>query len=201
MRKPKRSYLVLIPLLAASAAFLLYTVTGKTPAGRKAGPSARQTAASSSSRSAPDLKPAVDPDKVDYSRYEMIVQRGLFSPPAPPQTGRPRGAPTTVPPLQPPKPVQPQPASPPSFAGWSYIGYFAIDGKMKGIVQNSGERAVEYLAEGDKFRGATVEQVAPQQIRLKSGASSVTIHLVESFPVVPLDRDAAAGAPASRAPR
>jgi hypothetical protein len=75
-----------------------------------------------------------------------------------------------------------------SFPGWSYVGYFKLDGKMYGVLRNESDRTVEELEVGESFRGAVVQQITPQEIRLKSGSREVALVVPDTFSLVPLDR-------------
>jgi hypothetical protein len=140
---------------------------------------------------------AAAPSDADFERYQMIVQRNIFSPPAPP----PPPKPLPLPPLPVPKstpptvtePPHPPAPSSPSFPGWEYAGYIEIDGKMLGIIQNPTDRTVEYLAVGDAFRGATVTKVSSDEIQFTvAGAPPGVLQRPETWRLTPLDKSAAA---------
>lgn len=200
--------MVLAIVLCAAAAFLVYTLNSARPPQAKGRRTARRAITTAAPITMAQALPPAAPADVEYSRYEVIVQRNVFAPPAPPP---PPVRKQPLPPLRitPPKPSNPTPPGPPppppppSFPGWSYLGYVEINGKMLGILENAGDRSVEYVAVGDTFRGAKVDQVTPKQVQLSAGGAPATLARTETFNLVPLTKAAAPGKPTARpaAPR
>jgi hypothetical protein len=204
MRRPRTSQLVLALLMCGAAAFLVYSLTSTRPGPQRRHRIARRvgTAASGAAAAEAALAPAAPAD-ADYGRYEEIVKRNVFAPPAPPPPPpavKPRGP---LPPLAPPKPANPPPPprpSAPSFPGWSYLGYIEINGKMLGILQSPSDRSVEYVGAGDSFKGAKVDQVTPSEIHLSAGGASTTLARPQDFSLIPLSKSAGRAARGPGAP-
>jgi hypothetical protein len=189
-------------LLLASIVFLLYSVqTARTRAGAGEGLSAARTADAGEQRIAAAIPPAV-PDDVDFGRYRDLARTNVFS------DRQASAAPTSN---APPKAVQPLPdfakpqtparettstGKPPDFAGWTYAGYVLINGEKRGLLQNDSSETGKDLAVGEKFLGATVEEVAGRTIRLRSARSVTTLSIPELYPITPLDNSASAVAAA-----
>jgi hypothetical protein len=199
MVKVKPSNLVLIVLLLASVAFLAYTLNTARQAQPRPPRASQRAAASAPKARSRALAPAA-PANADFSRYQLIVTRDVFSSPkpsAPTGPARPGALPpltTTV--------VTPtsQPSRSLSFPGWSYVGCIVINGKMRGVLQNAQTRSGMDVIVGDSFQGATVEQITPDEIRLRAGLAAVSLYLPTDFPVLPLENPAAPPAPAGPRP-
>lgn len=192
-------HLVYGVLLLGAVAFLLYSVwtagnrsdaEGELSAGRTGDAAEQQVAAAI---------PTAVPDDVDFSRYEDLARTNVFSD---------RRAPAAPTPKTQTKPVQSLPnfgdtkpsprRDPPAttkqsdFAGWTYAGYIIVNGEKRGLLQNDSSDTGRDFAVGEKFLGATVEEVTGRTIRLRSGRSVTTLRIPELFPIVPLDKSASA---------
>jgi hypothetical protein len=187
--------LLLALLLAASVAFLLHALRGPKAARP---PVQERVAESESGRRTPRSTAegevaSAAPADADFGRYAALARIDLFS-----KQRTPPKKQTT--PLPPPPPLpkngnEKPPARKIDFAGWTYVGYIALDGKELGILQNDTTHTCEYLAVGDKFLGATVEALDRESMKLKSGRSRTTLSRPRDFSVVPLDTAAAARPP------
>ena len=191
-------HLVYGVLLLGAVAFLLYSMqtAGNRPdageglsAGR-AGDAAEQEVAAAI--------PTAVPDDVDFSRYEDLARTNVFSDrrtSAPPTPKTQVKSPQPLPDFSDVKPVPPKDPSPPrqsDFAGWTYAGYIIVNGEKRGLLQNDSSDTGRDFAVGEKFLGATVEEVTGRTIRLRSGRSVTTLSIPELVPIVPLDKSASA---------
>jgi len=200
MPRPNPRHIVLALLLAASIAFLLISVRGTRSRLTVQGDSQEAQAADASQPQVErPLEPAVPAD-VDFGRYAKLAQDDIFSerraePPPPPKPPKP----APLPPL--PGSEQAKPPEPKvDFSGWSYMGYIELDDRKLGLLQNGTTHTCEYLAVGDSFMGAKVEQLDREDIRLRVGASRTTLSRPRDFSVTPLAK-AAAPAPTPRQQR
>jgi hypothetical protein len=144
--------------------------------------------------------PTAVPDDVDFGRYEDLARTNVFSdrrtsaPPTPKtQVKSPQSLPNfgdTKP--SPPKDPEPPPPKQSDFAGWTYAGYIIVNGEKRALLQNDSSDTGRDFAVGEKFLGATVEEVTGRTIRLRSGRSVTTLSIPELFPIVPLDKSASA---------
>ena len=186
-------------LLLASVAFLLYSMqTAKNRPDAADGISAGRTGGAGGQEVAAAIPTAVS-DDVDFSRYEDLARTNVFSdrrtsaPPTPKTQARP---PQSLPDFSDVKPSPPK--DPPvttkqaDFAGWTYAGYIIVNGEKRGLLQNDSSDTGRDFAVGEKFLGATVEEVTGRTIRLRSGRSVTTLSIPELFPIVPLDKSASA---------
>lgn len=197
-------YVVYGVLLLASIAFLLYSVqTARTRAGASESLAAGRTGDAGEQRIAAAI-PAAVPDDVDFDRYRDLARTNVFSdqraPAAPPSTATTTAVQSLpkFPTSQPATPETTSTSKPLDFAGWTYAGYVLINGEKRGLLQNDSSDTGKDLAVGEKFLGATVEEVTGRTIRLRSGKSLTTLRIPELFPIVPLDNSASATAPQQR---
>jgi hypothetical protein len=195
MKTAKPNRFVLIALLVVSVAFLFYAMSGKRPTEGKKRRLARKARAVAAEK-APRVLAAAAPADAEFGRYDIIIKRNVFSPPAPPPPLEPKSLPPlpVVPPSPPPPLPAPPPApQPPSFPGWSYAGYVEINGKMMGVLQNPTDHSFEYVGVGETFRGATVTKVTPTEIQLTVGAAPpAVLTRAETYLLVPLEKGATA---------
>ena len=196
MRTPSPRHIVLALLLAASVVFLWLSL--RSTGSRQAAESERQereAAAAAPTHAEKPLAPAARED-VGFDRYAKLAQADVFSetraaPPPPPKSS----APLPPPPL--PKGEQPAPAPKVDFSDWSYMGYVELDGEKLGLLQNETTHTCRFLAVGESFMGATVEELDREDIRLRVGTSRTTLSRPRDFSVTPLDP----GASAPKTPR
>ncbi len=191
MRLPSRSGALLGVLLFASAAFLLYSLQSARPRLTAADDApARPEERGEAQEPAEPLGPAAPAD-VEFARYQELASRNVFSlrrtsmPPPKNDSGE-------KPPLSPPPRFDPEarPAAEPkrsSFSGWTYTGYMTINGEKRALLENDSTDSWEDVVVGGDFQGATVIDMTGEEIRLKSGASVITLASTDSFPVTPLD--------------
>lgn len=188
-------------LLLASIAFLLYSVqSARTGAGAGEGLAAGRTGDAGEQRIA--AIPAAVPDDVDFGRYRDLARTNIFSDQrasaAPKVTQTVKGTDSlpkfTRDPVPPPATDTAAPKQP-AFAGWTYAGYVLVNGEKRGLLQNDSSDTGKDFAVGDKFLGATVEEVTGQTIRLRSGKVVTTLRISDQYPIVPLDNSASAAAP------
>ncbi len=193
MRRPSGRHIVLGALLAASILFLLHGMPGTAPRGM--GGEEQAEAESAAPAAALQLPPAA-PWDADRDRYVELANTNIFSQR---RSQPPPSEPKPVPP-SPPLPREPDdreaaPSEPKAdLVGWSYIGYVEVGGELLGILQNETTLSCKYLAVGDRFQGATVEEISRESLGLRSGASRVTLSRPRDFPVTPLEK-AAGGQP------
>jgi hypothetical protein len=185
MQRLNRRHLVLALLLAASVAFLLYSFRGTPPRRTEPG-AAEASAATPGTEAKRPLQPAAPAD-ADFSRYAALSQADIFS------SNRSKPAPPApkVKPVPPPPPFPGSETAKPAekkldLSGWTYMGYVQLDDETLGVIRNDGTGACEYLAVGDSFMGAKVEQVDRDDMRLRSGTSQTTLSRPRDFPVTPL---------------
>jgi hypothetical protein len=199
MSGPSRRHALLGVLLLASAAFLLYSLRSGRPRVR-AGDGPAVEVATDSDEEEIAAAPAAVPDDVDFSRYEALAKTNVFSRrrSTPPQQAK-KLLPAP-PPIKPSKPAVAG-AKRPDFTGWTYTGYIVIDGEKRGILQNESSDSCKDVPVGGKFLGATVEEVTGERMRLRSGASTITLSIPDLFPVLPLDKGASGEAPSRPRPR
>jgi len=206
MKKPSFSRLALVVLLFAAIAFLLYTLSSSPPQPAKKRRGGRRPVAVAPLGGGEKSLALAAPADAEFGRYEIIAARNVFSPPEPPKPPPPKQI-LPLPPIKPPAPpVSPPPLPPspppaPTFPGWSYLGYVEIDGKMRGILQNDGERTAEYVAVGEGFRGASVTRITATEIELRSGDSlPAVMSRTETFALTPLQKGAvvSSGGPAQK---
>ncbi len=135
------------------------------------------------------------PDQADLTRYQVIVARNIFAPPAPKQertANRPRARftgiqPVVIPPV-PPGSSQAE-LTPDSLDNWQFAGYYVTDGVTKAVLQNEAEDGYQFVAAGDRFKNYTVESVSTEdhgQVVLVCGRTRQTLKPVEDFSLVPL---------------
>lgn len=193
MRKPSGRQIVLGALLAGSIVFLLHGMRGGAP--RDMGGEEQAQAEGAAPAAASQLPPAA-PRDVGFDRYAQLAKTNIFSqhrsqpPPSRPQPVLP----------EPPLPQandreEPPPEPKVDLVGWSYVGYVEAGGDLLGILQNETTLSCKYLAVGDTFQGATVEEISRESLGLRSGASRVTLSRPRDFPVTPLAK-APGGEPA-----
>ena len=191
MRKPSRRGALLGVLLFASAAFLLYSLHSARPRLTAADDAPERTEERGAAQQpAGPLVPAAPAD-VEFARYQELASRNVFSlhgTPAPP----PRDDNGEKPPFSPPPRFEPEgrPAAEPkrsSFSGWTYTGYMTINGEKRAILVNESGDSWEEVVVGGKFQDATVLEMTGEEIRIKSGASVITLASTDSFPVTPLE--------------
>ncbi len=190
MRKASAKSVLYVAGLAAALIYLAYSVTSTRPprtgAGRK--PATTETAATGR-REAVELVQAA-PSEADFSRYQMIVDRDIFSAPKPP--------PPPLPPISiskpyvfrpgDDKPTPSAPPTPPSLANWSYVGYVTIDGVMTGLLQNDEtNRSVKELKVREQFQGYRVESITREEMVLSFSGTRVSLTKPLDFPIVPLE--------------
>jgi hypothetical protein len=184
-------------LLLASIAFMLHSVrTARTRAGAGEGLSAGRTGDAGEQRIAA-ASPAAVPDDVDFSRYEDLARANVFSDRRAPAAPTPKQTKAVQPlpdfkSVTPPPPVDTTETKQSDFAGWTYAGYMVVNGEKRGLLQNDSSDTGRDFAVGEKFLGATVEEVTGRTIRLRSGRSVTTLSIPELFPIVPLDKSASA---------
>jgi len=186
MWRPSPRHIVLALLLAASIAFLAVSLRGPGASSTGEGVRAKATAAEAGrTQTERKLEPAAPAD-VEFGRYAALARNDVFSElraEPPPPAKKPKPAP--LPPLpgseenKPPKPKL-------DFSGWSYVGYIELDDQKLGLLQNDTTRTCEYLAVGDSFMGAKVEEMDRENMRLRSGSSRTTLNRPRDFPVTPL---------------
>jgi hypothetical protein len=209
MRKANLKNVVYVVALLGALAFLWRTLQGTPRAatrGANKKSSAQETQTGGRDASASRRVQAA-PNDAELKRYQVIVARNIFAPPAPPTPKV--TTPTAVPelfrktvliaPTGPPPPYVPQPTS---LTGWEYAGYFAVDGAKKGVLQNKNSTSAKFLGTGEEFQGWRVESISGEQIVLAAGATRTTLERPRDFPVVPLEgmtaqapRAGAGGAP------
>lgn len=194
-------------LLLASAAFLLYSLlTARTRAGAGESLAAGRTGDAGEQRIAAAI-PAAVPDDVDFGRYRDLARTNVFSDrqasvaATPTQKTKVTDALPKFPTLPASPPTGTVTSKQPDFAGWTYAGYVLINGEKRGLLQNDSSDTGKDLAVGEKFLGATVEEVTGRTIRLRSGRSPTTLSIPELYPIVPLDNSASASASATASPR
>jgi hypothetical protein len=191
-------------LLLASIAFLLYSVqSARTGAGE--GLAAGRTGDAGAQRIAAAI-PAAVPDDVDFDRYRDLARTNIFSDQRASAAPPPKAPTTAVQPLpkftkQTPAPETTSSSKQSAFAGWTYAGYVLVNGEKRGLLQNDSSDTGKDFAVGDKFLGATVEEVTGQTIRLRSGKVVTTLRISDQYPIVPLDSSASATAPQRQRPR
>jgi len=129
------------------------------------------------------------PADADFTRYQLVVARNIFSPPAPPPPAK--QAPIIPPPLvlrpEDMREKPPAPPTPPSLTNWSYVGYVAIDGRSTGIIQNDETRSIKELQLGEQFQGYRVEAITREEMALSFGATKTSLKKPLDFPIVPLE--------------
>jgi len=190
MRRPGPRQILLALLLCGSMAYLAYSVRGARRPATAQKP--KTGAAAEKGRKVEPMLLTAAPGDAAFARYEEVVKRSIFQPPAPPSP--PAGAGGNVLPV-PPIPPASQTSAPPAptpldFTGWSYVGYVGIDGRMMGILQNESNQSVKYLGIGEEFLGGKVEQVTSEEITLTSPAGPVKLTVPRDFATTPLDRSA-----------
>jgi hypothetical protein len=190
MRRPERRHVVLAILLCASAAFLVYSLVGGGSSAVERGRASRQDDQGSGQSAAAPTLHAAAPDSVDLKRYQILLDRDVFSAGSSrPQQTQQQTKPLPVPPLNKPKPkpAAPKPAVA-DFSGWSYVGYVVLDGTKIGLLQHESSNSCEYRAVGEEFLGAKVEAINGEDLRLKAGSSPVTLSRERDFGLLPLDK-------------
>jgi hypothetical protein len=187
---------VLGVLLLASIAFLGYTMASVRRPRAPAAKGGQETAKSKSGGPVTELVAA--PADAAFGRYEAMVKRDIFSPPAPPKV-QPAGG-SGLPPMPNPQPAGGGSSTPPTprvdVSGWTYVGYIVMGGVTYGVLQNDANGTAQEVAVGGDFLGAKVQKVTSEEITLSSGGAPITLTVPRDFPVTPLSR--AAGPTASR---
>jgi hypothetical protein len=187
MRQLSGRHIVLGALLVGSILFLLRSQGIRDAAPPGPGGEEQAQAEGAAPAAASELPPAA-PWEVGFDRYAQLAKTNVFS------------QRRSQPPPSKPKPVLPEPplpkdndSTPPpkpkvDLVGWSYVGYVEAGGELLGILQNETTLSCKYLAVGDRFEGATVEEISRESLRLRSGASPVTLSRPRDFPVTPLEK-------------
>jgi hypothetical protein len=179
---------VLGVLLVGSILFLLRSQGIRDAAPRGTGGEEQAQAGGAALAAASQLPPAA-PWEVGFDRYAQLAKTNVFSQR---RSQPPPSQPKPVPPPPPlPKPddqTQPPPKPKVDLVGWSYVGYVEAGGELLGILQNETTLSCKYLAVGDSFEGATVEEISRESLGLRSGASRVTLSRPRDFSVTPLEK-------------
>jgi hypothetical protein len=193
MRKPSGRHIVLGALLVGSILFLLREVRSGAPGGIGG---EEQAQAEGAAPAAVSQLPPAAPRDVGRDRYEQLAKTNIFS------ERRSQPPPSKPKPVPPPPPLpkandqkKPPPKPKVDLVGWSYVGYVEMGGEFLAILQNETTSSCEDLAVGDTFQGATVEEITRESLRLRTGASRMTLSRPRDFPVTPLKK-AAGGEPA-----
>ena len=92
------------------------------------------------------------------SYYQKLGKRDLFKPAIEPAPPRPE---TVIPKF----PVA-EPAWTPPTEGWTYAGYFSMDGVMTAIIHEPASGQAAFLREGEAFRDGTVVSVTTDRVEL-----------------------------------
>jgi hypothetical protein len=151
---------------------------------RAADASARQVA-----RASATVTPA--PAATEW-RYDTVVKRNLFMPPA----GHAPQQPPALPPLAP-MPIDAftqvgmdgagSEAALESQPQWIYAGYATIGGKPMAIVENSGTKVAEFLQVGQTLDDFVVTEVKPEALQLTRDGETKTLPISDAFTATPLN--------------
>jgi len=195
MRKVSPRHVFLGLLLCGAVAYLAVTVrTTPRPAAatqpKKPAPTGTQVA--KAEQGPVDLKL---PEEAEFSSYQGMVARDIFSPPKPPQ---PKAL-LPTPPLPSgtgPKPPDAAPKpKPPDLSGWSYAGYIVIGDQKIGVLQNEGNNSMMELPLGEplgaQFPGAKVQEITSDEIVITSPRGEVRLSTPRDFPVLSLGKSSA----------
>jgi len=193
MRKASTKAIVYGVLLLAAVLFLAYSLKG-TPAPSAGKPPRVATAGRARPASATgDERPVqAAPTDAALDRYQAIVTRNIFAPPAPPRPkqtakGPTRRTPLVIPPIHPESVVTgPEPQS---LEGWEFVGYYTLDGVIRGVLQNDNNQTAKELAVGESFLNYRVESVSPNdhgEMVLVCGRTRVSLKPPTDFAVVAL---------------
>jgi len=191
MRKASSKSIFYVAALAAALLYFAYSVTSTRPRPPRATtapkPAATETAAARGTEAAHLVQAA--PSEADFSRYQVVIGRDIFSPPKPPLPPPP---PISIPTpfLFGPdddQPRPPPPPSPPSLTNWSYVGYVTVDGLTTGLIQNDETKSIKELKLNEQFQGYKVDAISREEMALSFGAAKVSLKKPLDFPIVPLE--------------
>jgi len=192
MKELKARHVALAALLCGAIAFLAHTVMVTSRPASKARPKPQQSKASAGTEADEDRLQTAAPTDATFARYDGMVERNIFLPPRKPEPppAKQEKLPTFSKSTTPKTPSDT--AKSPDFAGWSYVGYVVIEGRTIGLLQNESSSSAREVAVGDEFLGATVEEITPQEISLKSRTTSVSLSVPRDFPVLNLSKGSSA---------
>ncbi|HUT73246.1 MAG TPA: hypothetical protein VM221_00225 [Armatimonadota bacterium] len=188
-----------VALKSAAAGFALVIVAVAWGANRSAAPapaSARPAARAT-------VRPVAPAPKADEWRFDAVVERNLFLPPAQQRPPAPPALLPALPPVQP-MPVEAFTARAVEQPQWTYAGYATADGDPIAIVVNSATGRAEFVRVGQTLDGAHVSDISADQVQLTRDGVTTALRLSEAFTATPLDappqqsRPAAGGQSADR---
>jgi hypothetical protein len=151
------------------------------------------------------VRPVPPAPKADEWRFDAVVKRNLFLPPAQQRPPVPPALPAlpALPPVQP-MPVEAFTARAVEQPQWAYAGYATADGDPIAIVVNSATGRAEFVRVGQTLDGARVSDISADQVQLTRDGVTTALGLSEAFTATPLDappqqsRPAAGGQSADR---
>ena len=199
MRRVSPKTIVYLLGFLSALAYLAYSVTStRPPTGKKAEGKPAKTQEQAAKKPEAIRLVQAAPADADFSRYQVILGRNIFSPPAPPLP------PPTIPPIPRPYVFKPgdeipqKPPTPPapSLSKWSYVGYVTVDGKTIGIIQNDEDDSYRELKLGEDFQGYKVDVISREEMGLSFRSTKASLKRPLDFPIVPLEGAPAPGAPA-----
>jgi len=191
MRRVSARHITLGLLLCGAIAYLAYAVkTASPPSSAKEGSAiaSRTTHVAKADQGPLDLRL---PEEVDFDRYQSMIARNIFAPPAPPKPPEPPKV-LPLPTFQ--SEVKPPVSTPPprpDLSGWTYVGYMVAGGRKIGVLQNEGNDRMEELSIGKEFLGAKVRDITSDEIVFTSPGGEVRLSVPRDFPVVSLSKTSA----------
>jgi len=116
------------------------------------------------------------PGEQGLSYYKAIGERNLFQPIMPEIPMPVAPLPTFV--VEPPPPPPPPPTN-----GWTYSGYASIDGVDVAILQETESGSAVFLHKGEDFRGGTVDEITPANVKLTFDGRPVTLQKSNDYTI------------------